>query len=499
MKTRKAGRAALIGVLAVAAGCVAPSPLPQAPSAPPELEPEGDTFAYGVVEDLSGIAARHERGRWFGTDGEREAAEYLAGVMRSLGLSDVRLELFSLPRPEPLEWSLSMDLGQGLSPVEARPLLGTQHLDRALLPSELPLPPRQPPPYPDNVQAADLEVEVVWIPDYADSAAVDRGRGKIHLLHLSREMLRTDPYAYGPLVEGARQAGAVGFLYAHHEPGLRFHSARTIRIPGLSIAFEDFASARDALERGAAVRARLVERHAETVVQSQNVVGEIRGQDPSRVLLVGAHYDSWWTQGAGDNGAGTAVVMALAKRLSEAGTAPAATVRFVAFGGEELGLLGSYAHAAAHADERYVAAFNVDMVAHNTPGSTLSVLARDEATLAVVRSAVEPLRYTDATGYGIAFELGFASDESRFANLTTTAGLSKSPYAFWHLDGGEDHARGDTPDKIDRLDLRWTVDVATAMTAALLGSASTAPPADMHDDAMPGWARSTDRSAMSPS
>lgn len=80
-----------------------------------------------------------------------------------------------------------------------------------------------------------------------------------------------------------------------------------------------------------------------------NVIGEIIGTErPEEIYIVGAHYDSTSEQplisapGADDNASGTAGLFALARALKA--HPPKATVRFVAFSGEEAGLFGSIKH-----------------------------------------------------------------------------------------------------------------------------------------------------------
>jgi len=72
---------------------------------------------------------------------------------------------------------------------------------------------------------------------------------------------------------------------------------------------------------------------------SQNVVAEKAGNGPG-VVVLGAHYDTLpGVPGANDNGSGTAVLLAIAEEL--AGHTFPFTVRFIAFGSEEVGLRGS--------------------------------------------------------------------------------------------------------------------------------------------------------------
>lgn len=66
-----------------------------------------------------------------------------------------------------------------------------------------------------------------------------------------------------------------------------------------------------------------------------NIWAEVRGsREPERIVVVGAHYDSYAdSPGADDNASGVAAVLALAERL--AGSKPERTIRFVAFADEE--------------------------------------------------------------------------------------------------------------------------------------------------------------------
>jgi hypothetical protein len=84
-----------------------------------------------------------------------------------------------------------------------------------------------------------------------------------------------------------------------------------------------------------------------------NTVGEIRGSEkPDEFVVCGAHLDSWdLGQGATDNGTGSCVVLETARIIMKSGIKPKRTIRFVLFSGEEQGLLGSAQYVAAHRDE----------------------------------------------------------------------------------------------------------------------------------------------------
>lgn len=88
----------------------------------------------------------------------------------------------------------------------------------------------------------------------------------------------------------------------------------------------------------------------ESQIESYNILGYIEGQDKSRVIIVGAHYDHLGTikgviyPGADDNASGTAVVLAIAKVYGEllaSGVKPKSSIIIAFWGAEESGLIGS--------------------------------------------------------------------------------------------------------------------------------------------------------------
>lgn len=85
-------------------------------------------------------------------------------------------------------------------------------------------------------------------------------------------------------------------------------------------------------------------------VEGKNVTALARGAT-DEVIVVGAHLDGVTaSQGADDNASGVAVVLELARLLSA--SPHRYTYAFVLFGGEEMGLFGSQAWAAAHTSGR---------------------------------------------------------------------------------------------------------------------------------------------------
>jgi Zn-dependent M28 family amino/carboxypeptidase len=105
-------------------------------------------------------------------------------------------------------------------------------------------------------------------------------------------------------------------------------------------------------------------------VPTQNVMVETTG-DASRAVVVGAHLDSVAAgPGINDNGSGVALILELAKQVAAAEIEPSNQLRFVFWGGEELGLLGSmdYVFNLPEAERgKILANLNFDMVASPNP------------------------------------------------------------------------------------------------------------------------------------
>lgn len=156
-----------------------------------------------------------------------------------------------------------------------------------------------------------------------------------------------------------KQAGALGLLTdGAKEFSLATMSGSPNRVsplPNLVIAHEDYAMLDRQIKAGMNPRlSASIDNRLGTRPEPQwNTIGEIRGTEfPNQVVILGAHLDSWdIAQGVTDNGTGSMVVLEAARAIAQSGLKPRRTIRFILFSGEEQGLLGSRAYAAAHAGE----------------------------------------------------------------------------------------------------------------------------------------------------
>lgn len=127
-------------------------------------------------------------------------------------------------------------------------------------------------------------------------------------------------------------------------------------VPSIVVAGEQYnVLARLAAQgRPVSVRVELRTRSFDEDRNSNNVIGEIPGQDPAlrdQIVLIGAHLDSWHTaSGATDNADGAVSVMEAMRILRALGASPRRTIRVALWSGEEQGLLGARAYVAQHFD-----------------------------------------------------------------------------------------------------------------------------------------------------
>jgi hypothetical protein len=151
------------------------------------------------------------------------------------------------------------------------------------------------------------------------------------------------------------------------------HFAQAGLQPSSQGGFQTFDVSKDA---PAVAQARL------GMVSGRNVIGVLPGRDPvlrNEIVIVGAHYDHLGLGGPGsgaldpdvlgqvhngadDNASGTAALIHIASRLAM--QPPARTVVFIAFSGEELGLLGSayYVKHPLYPLANTIAMVNMDMI-----------------------------------------------------------------------------------------------------------------------------------------
>jgi carboxypeptidase Q len=264
--------------------------------------------------------------------------------------------------------------------------------------------------------------------------------------------------ALGTLVDGAKE---------HALMTMSGSPTRVSPLPSMVISHEDYTLLTRLIGTGVVprVEGEVQNRLGRTPLQQWNTIAEIRGAHlPGQVVILGAHLDSWdLGTGTTDNGTGSMVVLEAARAIAQSGVKPKRTIRFILFSGEEEGLLGSRAYAAAHLG-------NMD--------SVQAVLVLDNGTGAVTGQALQGR--TDLAGLWHQLLAPLASlnaDSVRDANKNGTDHLSFLPYGvpgfnFDQISRGYDHthhSQSDTYDKAVEGDLKQAAAVM-AVTAVELAN-----------------------------
>jgi Zn-dependent M28 family amino/carboxypeptidase len=155
----------------------------------------------------------------------------------------------------------------------------------------------------------------------------------------------------------AQAAGAVGVILFNEgdsagRTNAGFRSGPTdLSIPAVFSSFGVGKELADAFKAGQNPRAHLQTNGVNVDHFYPQVIAETKRGDANHVVLAGAHLDSVAAgPGINDDGSGTAWQLELAEQIAKPGTPPRNKIRFLWFGGEEDGLVGSQYYAAHMSD-----------------------------------------------------------------------------------------------------------------------------------------------------
>jgi hypothetical protein len=243
--------------------------------------------------------------------------------------------------------------------------------------------------------------------------------------------------------------------------GSYFHDQN---VPVGSLSVEDADWVLERLKEGN-VSARISIDSREGVWTQENVVAFLPGEsEGSEQVLLTAHYDSVMDPGFCDNAASVATMIEVASKLvamkGSGNLGHTSSIRFIAFTGEELGLVGSNYYFAMHASEldRVKAVINIDCLGAGT----------------MTRTSTEPYQGVDLDGVVDRFadEVGIASNFE---------------------DGSSDHSSFMYPNQVaTQIDARWgmgpQIDLdAEPVTGAISIFSSPLTLLDPYPAGVPGW------------
>ena len=194
-------------------------------------------------------------------------------------------------------------------------------------------------------------------------------------------------------------------------------------------------------------------------VPAYNVVGILEGSDPTlknECIVIGAHYDHLGRGGEGslaprsgevhhgadDNASGTAGLLELARIFSAQQPKPKHTLVFIAFSGEEEGLLGSnyYVNHPIFPLAKTVAMINMDMIGR---------MKDHKLVIGGVGTAKE---WRDIIDHRESFELTLNEDGFGPSDHSSFYGKQVPVLFFWTGTHNDYHKPSDTSDKINYTD-----------------------------------------------
>src|SRR5918911_1503727 len=195
---------------------------------------------------------------------------------------------------------------------------------------------------------------------------------------------------FGVKVQNAQGAGATGvIIFNEGNPGRTgllvgslVDAGGTPFVPNIPVAFTTFAIGQDLYNQyQQAVQASTplptmsisIDAIFDPNRLDWNVIADSKGGDKNHTVVVDAHLDAIYGAGMLDNASGSVTILDIAQKMKNVN--PTNHLRFIWFGGEELGLLGSsfYVNNLSSNDLSHIG-YDLDADVTATPNYTLGVL-----------------------------------------------------------------------------------------------------------------------------
>ncbi|MGD7010180.1 M28 family peptidase [Metabacillus sp. 84] len=265
-------------------------------------------------------------------------------------------------------------------------------------------------------------------------------------------MIKRGEISFAEKVLNAAEKGASGVIIYNNTTGAlsgTLGAANEKYVPAVTLTKAEGEALAAKISSGDAGTAHLhVEGGKVETRTSHNVIATkkpvVSKNKKSDVIVIGAHHDSVeGAPGANDDASGTAMTLEMARIYQHVPTDT--ELRFVTFGAEEVGLIGSYHYVESLSDEeisRTIANFNLDMVGSKDAGDLVMLTLDGKANL-VTELAQDKSKKLN--GEPTPFGQGGRSDHVPFAEAGIPAALFiHNPTEPWY------HSPQDSIDKISK-------------------------------------------------
>lgn len=273
-------------------------------------------YAYDVALELStnpDFFNSELGGRNAGSDAEHATADYLAGLMEEIGLSDVEKAAADCDRWQFNRASLTVD--------------GEEYTVYSYATASTPV--------------EGLTTEIVYVGDGTmwDYEGLDV-TGKIVLIDIDQ---RSNWWITYPMLEAQHQGAAAilaanvgGFAQVADDALNCQDICGPTAIPTLSIGLADSQAIQAKLSEGPVTATLVVDNEVSEDGTTYNILGRIPGKSSDYQIIVGGHYDVHFT-GFQDDNCAVGLVLAMAKGMIDSGYQPENDIVFCLHGAEEWG------------------------------------------------------------------------------------------------------------------------------------------------------------------
>ncbi|MEG0308753.1 MAG: M20/M25/M40 family metallo-hydrolase [Clostridium sp.] len=274
-------------------------------------------------------------------------------------------------------------------------------------------------------------------------------KGKLVLIKRGGETFRAK-------TDRAAQLGALGVIFfdPNSDGAISATLGQPSKIPAVAISKVDGENIIATMNSEEGLKATIKVNSKYYNSTSKNIIGTLKSKkENAKTIIVGAHYDGVDTPAANDNASGISTVIEAARVLADKNMD--CNIKFIAFGAEEIGLVGSYNYASSLSQEdikNTIAMINADMVGIGEKLCVYTVSKAEESLTADLAVAC-----MDYFKYENRRDESTRSDHVAFDELgIPVAYFEYGPFDNYHTDK-------DTVDKISKEKLANTCNVISSL------------------------------------